>query len=121
MQDRPLSAFETFLIEDVILTLGNLRGALAWLAQPGAGVDPATLRSGLDRLQGQIALLEDRAHKVCRTEPAPRPCSIKPVKAAYTEASSMSLESLLRDALGSDIGMMENGGAQFRSSRKSHG
>ncbi len=61
MNDSGLAAFESFLVEDVILTLGNLRGSLDWL---GGGA--ATDRACLDRLGRQLAFLEDRAHRMAR-------------------------------------------------------
>ncbi|MEI2807175.1 hypothetical protein [Albidovulum sp.] len=53
------ATFESFLVEDVILTLGNLRGSLGWLGE-GAATD----RACLVRLDRQLALLEDRAHRM---------------------------------------------------------
>ncbi|MBC7141413.1 MAG: hypothetical protein H5U18_04545 [Rhodobacteraceae bacterium] len=61
MTDSAQTAFESFLVEDVILTLGNLRGSLGWL-----GERPEQSRAGLDRLDRQLGLLEDRARAVCR-------------------------------------------------------
>ena len=54
-------AFEAFLVEDVILTLGTVRGALGWL---GNSEDcPAAVRAeGFARVARQISALEDRAH-----------------------------------------------------------
>lgn len=71
VHDKPFSAFETFLVEDVILTLGNLRGALGWLLQPDGAIEPTALRGGLERMAHQLALLDDRAHQVCRTSDRP--------------------------------------------------
>jgi hypothetical protein len=59
------SEFEVFLVEDVILTLGNLRGSLSWLGT-SQSADPAIFRAGLDRLDRQIGLLEDRARALKR-------------------------------------------------------
>lgn len=61
------AAFETFLVEDVILTLSNLRAVLGWV---GAGEEER--RAGIARLEFQIDLLEERARAMCRTlgEPA---------------------------------------------------
>jgi hypothetical protein len=56
--------FEVFLVEDVILTLGNLRSGLAWLAVPEANVPAAQVRAGVARLDAQLALLEERARRV---------------------------------------------------------
>lgn len=55
------AAFESFLVEDVILTLGNLRGSLAWVMK-----DSAAERACFDRLDRQIALLQDRARQMAR-------------------------------------------------------
>lgn len=55
------AGFEAFLVEDVILTLGNLRGALGWLGG-GSLAD----RACLDRLDRQLALLDDRARQLAR-------------------------------------------------------
>lgn len=60
-QDSARAAFESFLVEDVILTLGNLRGSLLWLGE-GAAAE----RSCIDRLDRQLALLVDRAHRMAR-------------------------------------------------------
>ncbi|WP_347310498.1 hypothetical protein [Defluviimonas sp. SAOS-178_SWC] len=61
MTDLTHTAFESFLVEDVILTLGNLRGSLDWLS---AG--PEQNRVGRERLDRQLGHLEDRARAVCR-------------------------------------------------------
>jgi hypothetical protein len=66
MQDESHSSFDVFLVEDVILTLGNLRGSLGWLADPAPADDPALHRAGLERIGRQIALLEDRARAMRR-------------------------------------------------------
>ncbi|WP_461308304.1 hypothetical protein, partial [Albidovulum sp.] len=59
------SDLEIFLIEDVILTLGNLRAALAWL------IDAELLTTGeraawINRLEFQIDSLHDRARALQR-------------------------------------------------------
>ncbi len=105
MRDDLLPAFETFLVQDVILTLGNLRGSLAWLADGGTAADPATCRAGFDRLDRQIELLQDRARAMCPTlapDPASQPAARPASPAAYAAGSGMSLEGLLRDALGEE-------------------
>ncbi len=66
MQDESHAPWDVFLVEDVILTLGNLRGSLTWLADPGPGDDPAVHRAGLERIGRRIALLEDRARAMRR-------------------------------------------------------
>jgi hypothetical protein len=58
------TAFEVFLVEDVILTLGNLRNSLAWLAA-AEGTSPEERKSGIDRLNRQLDLVEARARELC--------------------------------------------------------
>lgn len=53
------AAFESFLVEDVILTLGNLRGSLGWLGEAAAKD-----RAWVERLDRQLGLLEDRARRL---------------------------------------------------------
>ncbi|MFN6952471.1 MAG: hypothetical protein ACK4NE_07745 [Albidovulum sp.] len=53
------TAFEFFLVEDVILTLGNLRGSLGWLAG-----DAEAERVFIDRIDRQLGLLQDRARRM---------------------------------------------------------
>lgn len=53
-------AFEVFLVEDVILTLGTVRGALGWLGE-NEGCPAAARAEGFARITRQIAALEDRA------------------------------------------------------------
>ncbi len=68
-------AFLSFLLEDVILTLGTVRGALGWLAS-GADCPPAARAEGFARISRQIAALEDRARDLWaerRSAPCPRP------------------------------------------------
>ena len=118
MRDELLPAFETFLVEDVILTLGNLRGSLAWLGQSDAGADPGLHRAGLARLDRQIETLEDRARAVCRIiRDAPAAAGTPPAAAAY--APAISLERLLQDALGSEAKPRRGdaGRPEFRSRR----
>ncbi len=55
---------ELFLVEDMILTLGNLRGSLAWLGDDQRA-DPARHRAGLQRIGAQIDMLEARARDLC--------------------------------------------------------
>ena len=42
--------FERFLVEDVILTLGNLRGTLAWVLHSEAGDGTTRQRAWLERI-----------------------------------------------------------------------
>ena len=57
--------FEAFLIEDVILTLGNVRLSLTWLAadagQAADARDGQWRQAGIERLDRQLSQLEDRA------------------------------------------------------------
>ncbi len=96
----PVGELERFLVQDVILTLGNLRGSLAWVAgDQDSGLSPA-YRAGLERIERQIELLEDRARTLCgtpRPERLPHPA---PSAAAYAEGSGLTLAAILRDALG---------------------
>ena len=59
MTETTLASLDGFLVEDVILTLANLRGALGWLGQAGDNS-----RAGLGRFDRQLELLEDRARHV---------------------------------------------------------
>ena len=53
-------SIEAFLVEDMILTLVNLRASLEWLSG-GANGDVARHRSGWDRFDRQLEMLEARA------------------------------------------------------------
>lgn len=68
-------AFEYFLVEDVILTLGNLRGSLGWLAG-----DSEADRVFIDRIDRQLGLLQDRARRVAErlreAPPEPEPVNL---------------------------------------------
>lgn len=121
MRDALLPDFETFLVQDVILTLGNLRGSLAWLADGGAEVDAAIYRAGLERLDRQIEQLQDRARAMCASvtaNPAVKALPVPTPAAAYIVGSGMSLECLLRDALGEEAAGLR---PLFRSRRSAHG
>ncbi|MCY1126128.1 hypothetical protein OU426_04610 [Frigidibacter sp. RF13] len=89
MGEATLAALERFLVEDVILTLGNLRGWIAWLADPATHLDRDMLSTFLERLDHQLELLQDRARAVCIGPQAP--------------GSGVTLDGLLRDALNSDL------------------
>ncbi len=102
MRNGYLPAFETFLVEDVILTLGNLRGTLSWLGQADAKADPGLHRAGLARLERQIETLEDRARAVCKALSNDLPAQI-PAPEAAPYAPAISLERLLHDALGAEV------------------
>lgn len=101
-------------MQDVILTLGNLRGSLAWLADGGPAADPAIFRAGLDRVERQIGQLEDRARALCRAAALPPPAAWDKARAAYAGGSGLPLEHLLRDALGEEAAQVP---AVFRSQR----
>jgi len=117
MQAAGLSAFQTFLVEDVLLTLGNLRAALAWLVEDGTVAPGDRRHAGITRIDRQIELLQVRARAVCAADapplddPAGRRADLGPASpepaadqlppSAPTGAGS-GLEQLLRDALGSD-------------------
>lgn len=65
------AAFEAFLVEDVILTLANLRASLGWFREVAGDrdsgpQDDARRRAGLERIERQIAMLDDRARALCR-------------------------------------------------------
>ncbi|WP_284162699.1 hypothetical protein [Frigidibacter sp. SD6-1] len=100
MGEATLAAHERFLVEDVILTLGNLRGWIAWLSDPETHLDRDMLSAFLDRLDHQLELLQDRARAVCTGPQAP--------------GSGVTLDSLLRDALGTET---QEGAPAFRSRR----
>lgn len=107
MGDDRLPAFERFLIEDVILTLGNLRSTLGWLTDAESGLGTESLRAGLDRIGRQIEMLQDRARAVCGPPEVPE---------APSGAGGMTLASLLQDALGA-----EGEPPMFRSRRRANG
>lgn len=82
MNEHRQAAFEAFLVEDVILTLANLRASLAWFGEDGDGASAGDgaesgaagrmdgamwRRAGLARIDRQIGMLEDRARSVCRS------------------------------------------------------
>lgn len=70
-------AFEAFLVEDVILTLGTVRGAFDWLAS-GEGCPPAARAEGFARISRQLAALEDRARDLWRVLQRGPAASIEP-------------------------------------------
>ena len=101
MGDGTLATYERFLVEDVILTLGNLRTSLAWLMDPDGDRPPRALRAGLERAMRQIEQMEDRARSLSRSG-AERTELPDPSPAAYAECSGIGLEHVLRDALSAD-------------------
>jgi hypothetical protein len=88
MGEAALAAHERFLVEDVILTLGNLRSWIAWLSDPETRLERDRLPAYLDRLDHQIELLQDRARAACLGPRAPH--------------LTVTLDGLLRDALGQE-------------------
>lgn len=74
-RDAARAAFESFLVEDMFLTLGNLRGSLAWVMK-----DSAAERAFIDRLDRQLGLLQDRARQMarwlCEEASAPEPANL---------------------------------------------
>lgn len=60
------AGFERFLVEDVILTLGNVRLAFNWVRQAGPGADPEAICERLDRLDRLLDVIEVRARNVCQ-------------------------------------------------------
>ena len=114
-EDAVRAAFESFLVEDVILTLGNLRGSLLWLGE-GSAIE----RICIDRLDRQLGLLEDRAHRMARLlrdeESAPEPanlCAAPPAGAVIPSCGE--IEALI---LGGFAGRgEETPAAVFRSRR----
>lgn len=64
MQVGIVPSLETVLIQDVILTLANLRGALDWLSRDADLPLPPAHRNGLERIALQISGLEERARAV---------------------------------------------------------
>ncbi len=101
MNEGLRAAFERFLVEDVILNLGNLRMTLGWLADSDSRMPATALQAGLERLQGQIDGLEDRARQACR-DLSFGAAPLAATSGATTDASGMTLDALLRDALGAD-------------------
>lgn len=97
MNDSGRTAFESFLVEDVILTLGNLRGSLGWLGE-GAATD----RACLDRLDRQLALLEDRAHRMARALRDAAAASEPANLFAAPDAALASIDRAILDALAAD-------------------
>jgi hypothetical protein len=63
MTGKADAAILSFLVEDVILTLGTARGALGWLGSD-ASCPPAVRAEGFARITRQIAALEDRARNL---------------------------------------------------------
>ena len=59
----------TYLVEDVILTLANIRAALGWIR--GDEVPEAMRDIAFDRIDREIAALEDRA--ICLRPSLPGP------------------------------------------------
>jgi hypothetical protein len=60
------SDFGVFLLEDVILTLGNIQGTLGWLT--GSDVTPEMRQLGLERIDRQVTLLTGRVQALWRQD-----------------------------------------------------
>lgn len=107
-------------MEDVILTLGNVRGSLGWLAADAA--TPDRHRAGLHRIEHQLKLLDQRARDLCRNLPNQYPPPADAPPAVSAGSSAITLERLLRDALGAGQGGEEleakSGMAMFRTARR---
>ncbi len=67
MADNIEREIETFLLEDVVLTLGTLRSALGWLSGLDSEASREERSAGFDRLDRQLGLVEDRAREICRS------------------------------------------------------
>lgn len=113
--------FDSYLVEDVILTLANVRAALGWLI----GANAEMQRVGLDRINRQIAALEERALAERRRLPdrvAPvagvtRPVALDELANIFTdEADGERVEDVLAAAraLGDEIAALP----MFRTSRR---
>ncbi|MCA0274092.1 MAG: hypothetical protein LCH69_18795 [Proteobacteria bacterium] len=63
MAGNAREALEFFLVQDVILTLGTVRGALGWLGGDDAVPQSARVE-GFQRVSRQIEALEDRARQL---------------------------------------------------------
>ncbi len=74
-------AFEAFLVEDVILTLSTVRGAIGWLGDE-TGCPPAQRAACCARIERQIGTLEERARDLWRRL---RAAPFHPVEAAEGE------------------------------------
>ena len=70
MNDESCRRSRAHLVEDVILTLGNIRAALGWIRDEGVGA--AIRDNALDRIERDIGALEDRAAAL-RDSAAPAP------------------------------------------------
>jgi hypothetical protein len=106
----PCDSVERFLVEDVILTLGNLRGALRWLGEAGTGERPDGLRNGLSLIDRQLDALTERAVRVC-ARLGPPPSGQDTAVAAGPDALPLAI--VLADALPDGPGQ-----PQFRSRRR---
>lgn len=107
MQADAAFLLERFLVEDVMLTLGNIQGALRWMGEPGQGQGVESLAHAIARLDHQIDGLCDRAAILCRTLP---PGAGRDPPSA---SSPLTLAHILGDALGPDAGPT----VHFRSTR----
>lgn len=65
MPDAARLGLEQFLVEDVIVTLGNIRRTFRWVRESGPGADPAEISERLERLDHLVDVVETRARDVC--------------------------------------------------------
>jgi|GEM_PF-6866609 len=75
MRETDIDRAIGFLVEDVVLALGNMRGALDWFSDD-AGLTADQRRAGLERLGRQIARIEDRLRAITPPPPA-RPAEFR--------------------------------------------
>lgn len=67
MSTTSSGSFEAFLVEDMILTLANLRASLDWLSGASGGTG-AHHRAGWGRFDRQLEMLEARARDLLQGE-----------------------------------------------------
>ncbi|MCV2871440.1 hypothetical protein OEZ71_03930 [Defluviimonas sp. WL0050] len=111
MTDVTRLGLEQFLVEDVIVTLGNIRRTFRWVRESGPGADPAELHERLDRLDRLIDVVETRARDVCQQLQAAGGQLIR--YAAPVAQNEIPIELAILDAL---AGMDEP--PLFRSQRR---
>ena len=66
------TALEVFLVQDVILTLGGMRGTLGWLGR-AEDCSPVQRAEALARITRQIGAVEDRARALWQDMRTPPP------------------------------------------------
>lgn len=111
-----MPALAAFLVEDVILALGNLRGLLDWLAAEAP--DAARMQGGLQRIAWQLDLIEDRARTIWRGLADPFGSGPPVPGTAPPEPAGPTLMQVLQDALAlEDDGATPPDPTMFRSRR----